>query len=98
MGKEGDDGRGGFYHKESIPTIPVRVSTPCVILAEWVQGWSVCHMMIPTKLLKRKWAALGGSIGNTCNTTCSGKRISACVVGNDRKQKRKISPTYSTEL
>ena len=65
--REGGDGREDSI--SSTLTIPVRVSTLCVILAEWVQGWSVCHMIIPTKLLNRKWAALGGSNGNTCNTT-----------------------------
>lgn len=43
--------------------------TLCIISEEKVQGWSVCLVMIPMKLLNRKCAAFGGSEGKDCSMT-----------------------------
>ena len=40
-------------HAAELVTIVMRVRTLWMILCEWMNGWSVCRIITPTKLLKR---------------------------------------------
>ena len=57
-------------------TIVSSTRTLCMISDEKAHGWSVCRVMIPTKLLKRKWAAFGGRTGKDCRIMCRGFSVS----------------------